>query len=123
MSRVFWDTHLFIYLFEDYGPLSKATAALRTKMLARGDQLLTSALTLGEILVKPTEQGDMQLSSCNNPRTPLIASTYSLCRPMFSRGKISAPKGAPAAYSAGSPILDFRAQGLVPWIEGPWFCT
>ena len=63
MSRIFWDTNLFIYLFEDYGPLSKATAALRTKMLARGDQLLTSTLTLGEILVKPTEHGDAQLSS------------------------------------------------------------
>jgi len=63
MSRIFWDTNLFIYLFEDYGPLSKTTAALRTKMLARGDQLLTSTLTLGEILVKPTEYGDMQLCS------------------------------------------------------------
>lgn len=61
MSRIFWDTNLFIYLFEDYGPLSKATAELRTKMLARGDQLLTSTLTLGEILVKPTERRDMQL--------------------------------------------------------------
>ncbi|PYX91445.1 MAG: PIN domain nuclease [Acidobacteria bacterium] len=58
MSRIFWDTNLFIYLFEDYGKLSKAVTELRTKMLARGDQLLTSTLTLGEILVKPTEQGD-----------------------------------------------------------------
>ena len=23
MSRIFWDTNLFIYLFEDYGELSK----------------------------------------------------------------------------------------------------
>jgi predicted nucleic acid-binding protein len=30
-------------------------------MLARGDQLLTSALTLGEILVKPTEEGNSEL--------------------------------------------------------------
>jgi predicted nucleic acid-binding protein len=30
-------------------------------MLERGDQLLTSALTLGEILVKPTERGDIDL--------------------------------------------------------------
>ncbi len=35
MSRIFWDTNLFIYLFEDYGPLSKATAELRKKMLMR----------------------------------------------------------------------------------------
>ncbi|PYP86665.1 MAG: PIN domain nuclease [Candidatus Angelobacter sp. Gp1-AA117] len=63
MSRIFWDTNLFIYLFEDYGPLSKATAELRKKMLIRGDQLLTSTLTLGEVLVKPLEKGDMVLCS------------------------------------------------------------
>jgi predicted nucleic acid-binding protein len=61
MSRIFWDTNLFIYLFEDYGNLSKAVAQLRSKMLARGDQLLTSTLTLGEILVKPSEQGETEL--------------------------------------------------------------
>jgi predicted nucleic acid-binding protein len=58
MSRIFWDTNLFIYLFEDYGDFSKATAHLRSNMLKRGDQLLTSTLTLGEILVKPIERGD-----------------------------------------------------------------
>lgn len=61
MSRVFWDTNLFIYLFEDYGMLSKTVEELRSKMLARGDQLLTSTLTLGEILVKPTERSDSEL--------------------------------------------------------------
>src|ERR1700722_4154883 len=61
MSRIFWDTNLFIYLFEDYGNLSKAAAQLRSKMLDRGDQLLTSTLTLGEILVKPTERGETEL--------------------------------------------------------------
>ena len=58
MSRIFWDTNLFIYLFEDYGPLSEAVGQLRSKMLDRGDQLLTSTLTLGEILVKPIERKD-----------------------------------------------------------------
>ncbi len=61
MSRVFWDTNLFIYLFEDYGPLSKTVVELRSRMLDRGDQLLTSTLTLGEILVKPTERNDSEL--------------------------------------------------------------
>lgn len=61
MSRIFWDTNLFIYLFEDYGGLSKVAAELRTNMLARGDQLLTSTLTLGEILVKPSEAGNTEL--------------------------------------------------------------
>jgi len=61
MSRVFWDTNLFIYLFEDYGALSEGAGQLRSKMLDRGDQLLTSTLTLGEILVKPTERSDSEL--------------------------------------------------------------
>jgi predicted nucleic acid-binding protein len=61
MSRIFWDTNLFIYLLEDYGKLSKAVVELRRNMLVRGDQLLTSALTLGEILVKPAEEGNDEL--------------------------------------------------------------
>jgi predicted nucleic acid-binding protein len=61
LSRIFWDTNLFIYLFEDYGRFSQSVSKLRDKMLARGDQLLTSAITLGEVLVKPAEQGDRDL--------------------------------------------------------------
>lgn len=61
MSRIFWDTNLFIYLFEDYGQFSQQTTALRAKMISRGDQLLTSTLTVGEILVKPMERGDVVL--------------------------------------------------------------
>ena len=58
MSRVFWDTNLFIYLFEDYGELSARVALLRERMMLRDDELYTSTLTLGELLVKPLEQGD-----------------------------------------------------------------
>jgi predicted nucleic acid-binding protein len=63
MSRIFWDTNLFIYLFEAHGSLSKRVSDLRQAMLMRGDQLLTSTLTLGEILVKPLERGDASLSA------------------------------------------------------------
>ncbi|MBI3030742.1 MAG: type II toxin-antitoxin system VapC family toxin [Candidatus Rokubacteria bacterium] len=61
MSRIFWDTNLFIYLIEDYGELSERVAALRKRMLGRNDQLYTSALTLGEVLVKPTEARSHEL--------------------------------------------------------------
>jgi hypothetical protein len=63
MSRIFWDTNLFIYLWEDYGALSQAVVELRAKMLRRGDQLLTSTLTLAEILVKPTVAGNAKRPS------------------------------------------------------------
>ncbi len=61
MSRIFWDTNVYIYLFEEYGEFSRKARRLRTNMLVRGDQLLTSTLTLGEILVKPTEAGNADL--------------------------------------------------------------
>lgn len=62
MSRIFWDTNLFIYLIEDYGQFSERVAALRRRMIERKDQLLTSALTLGEVLVRPFEVGDEALA-------------------------------------------------------------
>jgi len=62
MSRVFWDTNLFIYLFEGTGALAKRVKDLRQAMLERGDQLQTSTLTLGEVLVKPVERGDEELA-------------------------------------------------------------
>jgi predicted nucleic acid-binding protein len=58
MSRIFWDTNLFIYLWEDFGKLSSQVLTLRNRMLTRGDELLTSAITLGEILVKPIQKKD-----------------------------------------------------------------
>jgi predicted nucleic acid-binding protein len=61
MSRIFWDTNLFIYLIEGGGSAWERTLALRKAMLARGDQLLTSTLTLGEVLVKPIEHGESEL--------------------------------------------------------------
>ena len=39
----------------------KAVARLLSKMLERGDQLRTSTLPLGEVLVKPTERGESTL--------------------------------------------------------------
>ena len=61
MSRVFWDTNLFVYLIEGTGARAESVVALRRRMIERGDELLTSALTLGELLVKPVEMGDDEL--------------------------------------------------------------
>jgi len=63
VSRVFWDTNLFIYLFEGRGADADRVVALRERILERRDQLFTSALTLGEILVKPVEADDTALAA------------------------------------------------------------
>lgn len=62
MSRIFWDTNLFIYMLESRGPDYELVANLRRSMLSRGDQLFTSTLTIGEILVKPVERHDEELA-------------------------------------------------------------
>ncbi len=61
MARVFWDTNLFIYLFERNAEWSARVIEFRQRMLARSDQLLTSYLTLGEALTKPRELGNSRL--------------------------------------------------------------
>jgi len=73
MSRVFWDTNLYIYLFEDNEPFSGMVMDLRKKMLVRGDQLFTSTLTLGEVLVKPMSVGDMNL--CQKYEKAIVATS------------------------------------------------
>ena len=61
MSRIFWDTNLFVYLLEDQGERTRKVEALREWMMERRDELLTSAITLGEVLVKPLETGNSEL--------------------------------------------------------------
>jgi predicted nucleic acid-binding protein len=57
VSRIFWDTNLFIYLLEGSGESFQLTRNLLQRMAERRDELLTSTLTLGEVLVKPLEAG------------------------------------------------------------------
>jgi len=63
MTTVFWDTNLFIYLFERNPQFSARVVEIRKNMLARGDRLVTSSLTVGETLVKPAEEGNRTLAN------------------------------------------------------------
>jgi len=61
MRRIFFDTNLFIYMFEGLDPYRSRMLEIRRRMLERGDQLVTSAMTLGEVLVKPTKLSQTSL--------------------------------------------------------------
>jgi predicted nucleic acid-binding protein len=61
VSKIFFDTNVFIYLFEDYEPFSSMVDAVWRRMVQRGDKLVTSAITLGELLVKPSKLGQASL--------------------------------------------------------------
>ncbi len=61
MSRVYWDSMLFIYLIEgnpDFGPRVRA---IYRAMEKRGDTLCTSVFTLGEVLTGPRKLGAADL--------------------------------------------------------------
>lgn len=61
MSKMFFDTNVFIYLFEDYEPFSSIVDAVWRRMIQRGDKLVTSAMTLGELLIKPSRLGQASI--------------------------------------------------------------
>ena len=61
MSRIFFDTNVFIYLFEGLEPNRSRMLEIRRRMLERGDRIVTSTMTLGELLVKPTKLGQASL--------------------------------------------------------------
>lgn len=61
MSRIFFDSNLFIYLFEHHPQYSASVKSLLARMETRGDQLFTSTLTVGEVLAKPYELGNRTL--------------------------------------------------------------
>lgn len=50
MSRIFWDTMLFIYLFEDHPVYAERVQQLLERSYRRGDTLFTSYLALGEMM-------------------------------------------------------------------------
>jgi predicted nucleic acid-binding protein len=61
VSRIFWDTSLFVHLFGGADARSERVATLRQRMLERRDELCTSTLTLAEVLVKPLAKADEAL--------------------------------------------------------------
>jgi predicted nucleic acid-binding protein len=50
MSRIYWDTMLFIYWLEDNPEFAKRVDAIHSRMKERRDELITGAFTFGEVL-------------------------------------------------------------------------
>jgi predicted nucleic acid-binding protein len=78
MSRIFFDTNLFIYLLEDSGERASKVSGILERISGRRDELLTSTLTLAEVLVKPLSIGDIVWADryeklLNTPGVSLLA--------------------------------------------------
>jgi uncharacterized protein len=57
VSRVYWDTMLFIYRLEENPQFGKRVDAIWSRMKERNDQLITGALALGEVLAGAYKRG------------------------------------------------------------------
>jgi len=62
MALISWDTNLFLYAIEEHPTLAENVRALWERMHSRGDRLAASTLTLGELLVKPIQVGNLALA-------------------------------------------------------------
>jgi len=134
MSRVFWDTNLFIYLLEDYGLHSESVIELLARMESRADELLTSAITLGEILVQPSSAGDLR--RCQEYEAAIkanatilafdIGASRSYARIRSQPRKIAPPDAIQLACAASAGVdlfltNDTRLHGL--HVDGIQFIT
>ena len=62
MSRIYWDTMLFIYWLEDNPKYARRVEALHSRMKTRGDQLITGSFTFGEVLAGVYRRGAADLA-------------------------------------------------------------
>jgi uncharacterized protein len=57
MSRIYWDSMLFIYWLEENPDFGNKVDAIWSRMRKRNDQLITGALALGEVLAGAYKRG------------------------------------------------------------------
>jgi predicted nucleic acid-binding protein len=62
MSRVYWDSMLFIYWLEDHPQYAKQVDAIHSRMKQRNDRLITGAFTFGEVLAGTYRKGRAELA-------------------------------------------------------------
>lgn len=70
MSRIYWGSMLFVYWLDDNPFFAKRVASIHDRMSERKDELITSAVTLGEVLAGVYRKGEA--SRADEIRTALI---------------------------------------------------
>lgn len=63
MSRIYWDTMLFVYFIEEHPEHTLRVREVLATMERRRDTLCTSVFTLGEVLTGPYKKGAVELAS------------------------------------------------------------
>lgn len=61
MSRIYWDTMLFVYWLENNVQYADRIRDVKTAMERRSDRLCTSIFTVGEVLVGSSKTQDLEM--------------------------------------------------------------
>jgi len=134
MSRIFIDTNFFIYLIEGRGPQAARARYLSRAFIARRDEIFTSVMSLGELLVTPLRQGDSALAqryrrifrSPGISVLPFIEQSAEAFARIRIGGKVKPPDAIQlaTAATAGCDLFltnDDRLMGVV--VQGIQFVT
>jgi len=76
MSRIYWDSMLFIYMLENHPKFSKRVLHLLDRTVQRGDSLFTSYLALGEVLAGAAKSPDPAKSLAVRSTLDQLGFTY-----------------------------------------------
>ena len=112
MTRIYWDSMLFIYLLEGNPIFGPKVHKILNRIVSRGDALSTSVFSIGEILTGPRRRGSTSgvdavkqyfLSGAVEilPFTEATADRYSVIR---SANKVSQADGIHLAAAAEAGV-------------------
>lgn len=63
MSRVYWDSMVFVYWLENHPQYAARAEHIFRSMQSRGDRLCASYLSIGEILAGPLKRGQVKMAA------------------------------------------------------------
>lgn len=59
MTRIYWDSMLFIYMLEENTAFCPKVLKILNQIVSRGDVLSTSVFSIGEVLTGPRKRGSV----------------------------------------------------------------
>lgn len=112
MTRVYWDSMLFIYILEGNSTFGPKVRKILNRVVSRGDTLCTSVFAIGEILTGPRRKGSVSgVDAVKNyflsgaveilPFTETTAGRYSIIR---STHRVSQADGIHLACAAEAGV-------------------
>jgi predicted nucleic acid-binding protein len=110
MSRIFWDTMLFVYLLEGNKQFVSQVRMALERSYQRGDILLTSYLALGEVMAggaggsKTAESARSTIAEMGFSFLPFDENCVSIFGKLRSESKLKAPDSIHLACAAATGV-------------------